>query len=314
METTMNLALLRHAAAVAAIPLLSGALVGPASAQGRPAYPGADQPPGVLQPLAAPRPVDTDRTGIEAPPGSDLWTKARLITTYSIDEHLSPFDIGVDVDGDRVTLTGTVDSAEERRLAGRLARELAGIARVENRLRVAPAGTAGARSSPFHRLLEQADLGTRVKLRLLWRKPLDGLLVEVTPRGDTIVLSGEVQSDAARELAVDIARRTTGVAAVHNHLTVDPDASIADAARPAMMSAAEDVSDTWISTRVLASLRFDQAVDATGIAVSAEDGVVTLSGQVPTAAERDEAAAVAADIQGVRQVKNRLGAGRPGGG
>jgi hypothetical protein len=87
-------------------------------------------------------------TGVEAPPGSDLWAEARLITTYSLNEDLNPFDIMVDVDGDKVILTGTVETAAQRELAGSLARDLSGIAEVDNRLGVAPAGDRAVPARP----------------------------------------------------------------------------------------------------------------------------------------------------------------------
>jgi hypothetical protein len=87
-------------------------------------------------------------TGVEAPPGSDLWAEARLITTYSLDKELNPFDISVDVEGDKVILTGTVETAAQRELAGSLARDLSGIAEVDNRLGVAPAGDRAVPARP----------------------------------------------------------------------------------------------------------------------------------------------------------------------
>jgi hypothetical protein len=87
-------------------------------------------------------------TGVEAPPGSDLWAEARLITSYSLNKDLNPFDIQVDVEGDKVILTGTVETAAQRELAGSLARDLTGIAEVDNRLGVAPAGDRAVPARP----------------------------------------------------------------------------------------------------------------------------------------------------------------------
>jgi hypothetical protein len=87
-------------------------------------------------------------TGVEALPGSELWAQAQLITTYSLNEDLNPFDIKVDVEGDKVILTGSVETSAQRELAGSLARDLSGIAEVDNRLRVAPAGDLAAPASP----------------------------------------------------------------------------------------------------------------------------------------------------------------------
>jgi osmotically-inducible protein OsmY len=248
-----------------------------------------------------------EHTGIEAPRGSELWAEARLITTYSLNEHLNPFDIDVDVEGDTVTLSGVLDSPAERGLAVRLARDLSGIDNVEDRLQVVPPGEQAPDTNPLYRLVEEANTSARVKLQLLWREPVEGLRVDVTTSEDTLTLTGTVRSEETKQLAEQIARRTTGVAQVENRLSVDPDAGIGDEAGAAIVSAAESLSDTWLTARVAASLRFDRTVDAERIDVSTQDGVVTLSGQVPTAVDKGEATAVASALDGVERVENVLG-------
>jgi len=246
-------------------------------------------------------------TGVEAPPGSDLWAESRLETTYSLNELLNPFDIDVDVQGATVTLSGVVDSPAERELALRLAREVGGIDNVRDRLQVRPPGEAGPRVNPLYSHVQEANTSARVKLQLLWRKPVDGLLVDVTTRGNKVILTGTVGSEEAKQAAGRIARRTSGVAWVENHLTVDPDASAAGETGAATGSASERVSDAWLGARVLASLRFDRTIDAERIDVSVNNGVVTLSGQVPKAWDKREAAAVAGAIDGVQRVDNQIG-------
>jgi hyperosmotically inducible protein len=292
------------APALAVLLLASG---GTASAQDGGA--GQDR---LQEPLTALPDASPEHTGVEAPPGSELWAETRLITTYSLNEHLNPFDIGVDVDGDTVTLSGVVDSPAERDLAVRLARELSGIDNVDDRLQVVPPGEAAPVVNPLYRIVDEANTTARVKLQLLWREPVDGLRVDVTTSGDHLILTGTVRAQETKRLAEQIARRTTGVAEVENRLTVDPDVGIGDEVGAAMTSAAEGLTDAWLTARVAASLRFDRTVDAERIDVSTEDGVVTLSGQVPTPADKAEAAAVAAAIDGVKRVQDVLGVDQPG--
>ena len=162
--------------------------------------------------------------------------------------------------------------------------------------------------NPVYHIADYADLGSRVKLQILWRKPMGGALVNVMSRGDTVILSGQVRSEAAKQLAERIALRTVGVGRVDNELLVDPQAGDVGAASP---SAAARPADPWISTRVAASLRFDRTVDAGRVHVSTGDGVVTLSGWVPTAAEKRIAAEISGDIEDVKAVTNDLGIGPP---
>ncbi len=68
----------------------------------------------------------------------------------------------------------------------------------------------------------------------------------------------------------------------------------------------ETVDDATITTRVKTSLLNDPDVAALRIDVDTFKGVVTLSGAVKTAAERDKAIALARKIGGVTDVKSTL--------
>ena len=75
-------------------------------------------------------------------------------------------------------------------------------------------------------------------------------------------------------------------------------------------------SDTTITTAVKNRLAAEPTTSAAKIDVDTSNGVVTLSGKVPTAAERSEAERIARNTQGVRQVVNNIstegGEGGPG--
>ena len=61
---------------------------------------------------------------------------SKIKAKMALDDLVKAADIDVDTDGGVVTLTGDVGSAEEWRRALRIARETAGVTRVEDRLRV----------------------------------------------------------------------------------------------------------------------------------------------------------------------------------
>ena len=69
--------------------------------------------------------------------------------------------------------------------------------------------------------------------------------------------------------------------------------------------------DGGISTRVRTVLLNDPQVAAGNINVTASNGVVTLSGQVRTAAERDRAVALARQTSGVSDVRSELAVSQP---
>ena len=61
---------------------------------------------------------------------------SKIKAKMALDDLVKAADINVDSDGSVVTLTGDVESAEERRRALRIATETAGVTKVVNRLRV----------------------------------------------------------------------------------------------------------------------------------------------------------------------------------
>lgn len=68
----------------------------------------------------------------------------------------------------------------------------------------------------------------------------------------------------------------------------------------------ETIDDATITTRVKAALLNDPDVAGLRIDVDTFKGVVTLSGSVRTAAERDKAVTIARRISGVSDVKSTL--------
>ncbi len=82
-----------------------------------------------------------------------------------------------------------------------------------------------------------------------------------------------------------------------------------DAAQPTMLAAGDTmdkagqaVSDTWITSKVKSSFLADQSLSGMDIEVETNQGVVSLSGEVATEAERDLAVNKAQEIEGVKSV------------
>ena len=71
-------------------------------------------------------------------------------------------------------------------------------------------------------------------------------------------------------------------------------------------SVGETIDDATVTTQVKTSLLNDKDVAGLKIDVDTFKGVVTLSGAVKTAAERDKAVAIAQKVSGVKDVKSTL--------
>lgn len=72
------------------------------------------------------------------------------------------------------------------------------------------------------------------------------------------------------------------------------------------------VTDSGLQQEVLNELKWEPSVDAAHIGVAAKDGVVTLSGHVPTFAEKHAAENAAKRVYGVRAVADELEVRLPG--
>ena len=251
-------------------------------------------------PFAGARAADDERR-------SDLWLKAALVTTYTLNQHLNPFDIDVEVTDGAAVLRGTADSSVEKDLAGELARGVDGITAVDNRLEI-KSGNSNER--PRNELLERvsdANLTAKVKSQLLWNSNTQGLRIDVDTRGGVVTLRGEVASAAESELATQIARNTSGVRRVDNELRVNANQEpVGRQAEDTALALKGEVGDAWITTKVKTSLLYNRGVDAAAIDVRTQGGIVTLSGEVRGNYEIERAEQIAAGIVGVREVRNQL--------
>ena len=86
-------------------------------------------------------------------------------------------------------------------------------------------------------------------------------------------------------------------------------ASLSEACASKSIRPATD--DVGVSTRVRTALLNDPQVAAGQINVTAANGVVTLSGRVRTAAERDRAVTLARQTSGVNDVRSELSVSQP---
>lgn len=227
--------------------------------------------------------------------------EGQLWTAYSLNRHLNPFDLGVEVDGDTAILTGDVEDPVQKELAGQIAAGTEGIEDVDNRIEVA--GEAGRRSDDerdFGDRVSDLNITARIKSKLLWNRNTSGFSVNVATKDGHVVLEGTVASEAGRELAGRLAENTEGVREVDNRIEVEPESGGGVADRAGEVGDA--ISDGWITTKVKSTLLFSSNVSGRSIDVDTEDGVVRLTGEVATGAEKDLAVKLAEDVRGVASV------------
>jgi osmotically-inducible protein OsmY len=190
---------------------------------------------------------------------------------------------------------------------------------------------------------------TAVKTKLAADDTVKAYQIDVDTNGGVVTLSGTVQSQAAKDRAVQLARETDGVSSVDDRLVVNPAMTIDNQARAAGADAAAGaqaagesasdkaavaaekigdaakatgaaaaaavqdatpiVADAGITAAVKTRLLADPDVAGLRIDVDTKDKVVTLTGTVKAAAQVAEAEKIARETTGVARVVNNLKVG-----
>jgi osmotically-inducible protein OsmY len=187
-------------------------------------------------------------------------------------------------------------------------------------------------------------VATAVKSKLAADDTVKAYQIDVDTKDRIVTLSGTVETAAAKDQAVMIARQTDGVRDVVDHIAVNRDAAAttgnlreeaneagrearekareaADAAkelgRDAQTRAGEAadrtsaaLTDAAVTSAVKTKLLADTTVSGLKIHVDTKDDVVTVNGMVANKAEADRATSLARDSTGVKSVVSNLRIGR----
>lgn len=152
----------------------------------------------------------------------DAWIDGKAETTLLLNGNLNSFKINTDVKDGKVTLTGKVGSEVDKALAGELIENLEGVKSVDNKLTVVPSERRRGSKDQDSDVsgLTDAKVATVVKTRLLFESEVSGTAIDVDVKNGVVMLKGEVDSDAEKDLAEAIAKKTKDVKRVDNQLTV----------------------------------------------------------------------------------------------
>jgi osmotically-inducible protein OsmY len=201
------------------------------------------------------------------------------------------YEIDVDAANNRVTLSGTVDSWQERRLAEKVAKGVRGVVNVINNITVRPPE-------------KRSDVAIRADVEqvLKWDALVDHRSIDVSVQDREVRLAGTVGSAAEKNQAVMDAW-VTGVTAVD-----DSELEVRTWARTGETREDKWVvkSDENIRQAVKDALFYDPRVNLFEIEVAVDAGFVTLRGTVDNLKAKRAAEADAANTVGVMGVTNRI--------
>ena len=188
--------------------------------------------------------------------------------------------IGVEVNNGIVTLAGHVDSYPAKWNAERAAQRVAGVKGLAVEIDVQ------LNESIKH---TDADIARTAKNVLLWTTYLPKDSVKIMVEDGWITLSGQVQWGFQRSTATAAVRYLMGVKGVSDQITIKP-----------------TLSATSVKNDIEAALKRRAVNEANAIKVAVSGTEVTLTGKVPTWAERDAAGSAAWGTPGVSNVIDNI--------
>ncbi len=133
-----------------------------------------------------------------------------------------------------------------------------------------------------------------VRLHLDWDGRFNAEKIQVSVEDGEVTLRGAVPTYPARKAAVADAWAVLGVVRVHDELQVEHE-------YPERMPGDEEIKQ-----EVAKVLKWNVKIDESDIAVSVEDGVVTLEGSVDAFWKKRYVEELISDLMGVTGIKNKL--------
>jgi hyperosmotically inducible periplasmic protein len=209
--------------------------------------------------------------------------------SYVFKTYLKDDDIKIQSRDGVVILMGTVSEESHKSLARDTVVDLPGVKTVDNRLEV-----KGGRPA------ENSDtwLKTKVKTILLFHQNVSAM-TEVNAKDGVVTLRGKATSQAQKDLTTEYVKDVEGVKDVKNEMVVSVPSE-------KTQTAGDEIDDASITALVKMALLSHRSTSALNTSVTTKNGEVTLSGKASNAAEKDLAAKLAKDVNGVKGVTNRM--------
>ena len=117
--------------------------------------------------------------------------------------------------------------------------------------------------------------------------------IKTVSKNGAVTLTGTVADASHKSLAEDTVEGLPGVKSVDNQLKVKGESHA-------------ERSDGWVAMKVKSTLLFHRNVRGIKTDVNVKNGIVTLSGEATSMAQKELTTEYAKDIEGVKEVKNEM--------
>ena len=141
-----------------------------------------------------------------------------------------------------------------------------------------------------------------VKTKLAADTKVSAFEINVDTANGVVTLTGNVDSQEAKDEALKLAKETSGVHNVVDMIAVRTGSQSAEAPNP-NLTLGEHIDDAGITMRVKSRLLEDPVVKGLKIDVDTRNGVVFLTGTVTNDAEKKQAIELAKTTEGVKDVQ-----------
>ncbi|MBC8040627.1 MAG: BON domain-containing protein [Opitutaceae bacterium] len=188
-----------------------------------------------------------------------------------------------------VTLTGTVEDNDEKALAVDTVENLPGVVAVKNEIKVKS-------SYPEH---SDAWIAFKIRSRLLVKSNVSATNTKVVVENGNVTLTGTADNIAQKDLTGVYAKEIEWVKSVKNDIVIKDDTATRE-------TIGEKIDDASITSQVKYALLSHKSTSAIKTKVTTNDGVIVITGEAASEAEKSLVTKLAQDVRGVKSVTNAM--------
>jgi hyperosmotically inducible periplasmic protein len=225
--------------------------------------------------------------GLLASPSTDRKIEEAAKASYNYRTVLQD-NVKVKAHDGVVTLSGTVSDRDDKALAVDTVENLPGVTRVNDEIVVKSAYP------------EKSDswMAVKIRSRLLVKANVSAATTTVAVQDGVATLGGTADNVAQKELTGIYAQEIDGVKSVTNQIVVNDKASGS--------TLSEKIDDASITSQVKFALLSHKATSSIKTKVTTTDGVVRVTGDAGSDAEKSLVSKLALDVRGTKSVTNDM--------